>query len=77
METHEDAVLGNKAETQKAYWERLEATALGLGEGTLGKLCGSMQRRMRELATNQGDYIKRDCGPSLLRARNVPKSVLV
>ena len=60
METHEDEVLGNKNETQKAYWERLEATALGLGQETLKKLCGSMRRRMQDLATNKGDCIKMD-----------------
>ena len=60
MKKHEDEVLGDATEKQADYWARLETTALGLSEASMKKLCGSMARRMKELTTNGGFYIKSD-----------------
>ena len=58
MEQHEDEGLKGAPEKPADYWERLGQTAADLGEAPLRKLCGSMGRRMLELKSAKGAYIK-------------------
>jgi hypothetical protein len=60
MAKYEEKQLKGVNEKPAVFWQRLEDTARGLSEETVRKLCGSMHRRVSEVATNGGCWIKAD-----------------
>ena len=57
---HEVEQLKGQGEKVAVWWARLERTALELEDAVVRKLCLGMKRRIEEVATNGGGWVKRD-----------------